>query len=525
MSLTIRISGTDIVRVQNTLQIHDAIEQRSTASFTVYDATGAASYVKGQAVVIFSGWPIPPFVHPEFIGVIETVSRHKLSPKSGIIYWTIRCIDNHYFADKRLAAEVYTSKTAKFIVEDLVTNYLTGEGITIGEVQTGPTFEETIINYQPISKVFDILAEKSGFIWFIDKYKQLFFLERTTYTAAPFDIDAGDITREDTGMNSRLEEANPSYRNTQYLRAGKALTAEQTETFTTQDATVNSFVLGYPVAKEPTSIKEDAAGKTIGLKGIDTGKDYYWSKGETTIVADTAPGNGVVVEIKYFGEYDLFVLTEDTVAINELQALEGGTGIVETIEDDPSAITRDDALNAALSKLDKYGIVGKQFSFPIRVWGLEVGQMVIVDYPIYDLSSAELLVEAIEISEFAPNELRYTIQAIEGPELGDWTRFFKKLADAKAEIIDRLTIGEDRVFHILKQQKENLALAEATDQHTDAFPPDVSRWIALYPAQGASHHVRHEALALSEAPASSTHTTEDYDWDDAAAIYSFATWA
>lgn len=523
MTTTIRISGTDIERLPRSLQIYNAIEQRSTASFTLVDRTGTASYVKGQSVTIFEGWPIPPFIHPLFAGFIEAVDRRKVSPKSDIIYWTIDCIDNHYLADKRIAVEVYTNKTAGFIVDDLITNYLAAEGVSAGTIQAGPTFEETIINYQHLSNVFDVLAEKANFIWYIDRAKQLFFMQRTT-TSSPFDIDASDINREGTSMASGLREANPSYRNTQYLRGGKALTSLQTETFTTQDATVEAFVLGYPVAQEPDSITEDAAPMSIGIKGIDVGVDYFWSKGEATIVAAVPPGNGVVVEVKYYGEYSLFVLTEDVAAIAALQAIEGGTGIVENMGDSPATITRDDLAAAALAKLNKFGINGKMFSFPISDWGLEPGQMVTVDYPEYALNDAELLIEAIDISEFAPNELRYMIRAIEGPELGDWTGFFKRLSEQEGNILNRLTIGEDRILHILKSQAEPLALAEATDEHIDAFPPDVSRWIALYPAQGASHHVRHEALALAEAPVSSTHVKNNYLWDAADAFWDFASW-
>ena len=511
MATTIRISGTDIERLKGSLNIYNAIEQRSTASFTVVDRTGVASYIKGQSVTIFTGWPIPPFIHPLFAGFIEVVDRRRVSPKSDTIYWTLDCIDNHYLADKRIAVKVYTDKTAGFIVDDLITEYLAAEGVSAGTIQAGPTFEETIINYQSLSNVFDVLAEKANFIWYIDRGKQLFFMERTT-DDAPFDIDSSDINREGTSMASELREANPSYRNTQYLRGGKALTSLQTETFTTQDATVTAFVLGYPVAQEPDSITEDAAGKTIGIKGVDVGVDYFWSKGEATIVAAVPPGNGVVVEVKYYGEYSLFVLTEDVVAIAALQAIEGGTGIVENMGDSPATITRDDLAAAALAKLNRFGINGKMFTFPIDVWGLEPGQMVTVDYAEYDLNSAELLIESIEVTEFAPNQLRYMIRAIEGPELGDWTGFFKRLSEQEGNILNRLTIGEDRILHILKSQAEALALVEATDFHTDAYPPDTSRWIALYPAQGASHHVRHEALALAEVVADTETLTEDYYW-------------
>ena len=521
MSTIIRISGVDVERLKDSIRILDAIEMRSTAHFTVVDRTGIANYVKGQPVNIITDLPIPPFAHPQFSGFIETVVRKKVSPKSDIIYWSIKCIDNHYLVDKRMAAEIYLDKTAFFIVNDLIINYLAAEGITAGTIQAGPTFDSVIINYQSISKIMDLLAEKSGFIWYVDMAKGLHFGERST-TAAPFTIDSGDIIRE-LQMQSQLTESNPSYRNTQYLRGGKALTPlpSLVETFTGDGVNV-AFTVGYPIAKVP-AVTVNAVVQSIGIKGVDVGKQCYWSKGDPVIVFVAAPA-AVAVVITYRGEYSLFVLTSDNVAINTLKAIEGGSGIVENMGDDPSTSTRDDALDAAIAKLDRFGITGKQFSFPIRVWGLQPGQMVTVTYADYDLTAAELLVESVEVTEIASNELRYRINAIEGPDLGDWTGFFKQLADAKDDILNRLTIGEDRIIHILKQQKESLALVEATASHINAYPPNTYQWIALYPTQGASAHVAHEGLALAESTAHTEHVTEHYHWDDADALWDFASW-
>lgn len=521
MSILINVSGVAIERLKGSVNIYDAIEQRSTASFVAVDRLGVETYQKGQPIEIISNIPIPPFAHPEFTGFIENVKRHKIAPNDTTIYWTIQCIDNHYLADKRIAAEIYTSKTAKYIVEDLITNYLAAEGVTVGEVQTGPTFEGVVINYQPISKVLDSLAEKSNFIWYIDEDKKLYFIERTTYPA-PFSIDSGDILK-DVDMSTELEENNPSYRNAQYFRGGKATTALQTFNATGDGVTV-AFALGYPLASVPT-VTVGGAAQTVGLKGVDSGMDCYWSQGDSILVFDNAsiPGVAAIV-VTYYGEYPLFVYTDDTVAINALKAVEGGTGIIETLEDDASATTRNDALAISIAQLEKFGVVGKRFPFPINNWGLKPGQMVTVDYPAYGLNNADLLVESVEVSELAPNELRYLITAIEGPELGDWTGFFKHIVDARAELLDRITIGDSRIIHILKRQKESLALAESTAYHTNAYPPDTSQWIALYPAQGASHHVRHEGMALAESVNDTEHVTEHYHWDDADALWDFATW-
>ncbi|GAG84045.1 unnamed protein product, partial [marine sediment metagenome] len=95
---------------------------------------------------------------------------------------------------------------------------------------------------------------------------------------------------------------------------------------------VKAFTVGYPIALIPT-ITEDVLGVAdVGIKGIDTGKDYYWNKGDATVYAEVVPANGRNVEVKFYGEYPLIALASDHAEILARQAVEGaGTGMVEEI--------------------------------------------------------------------------------------------------------------------------------------------------------------------------------------------------
>jgi hypothetical protein len=48
-------------------------------------------------------------------------------------------------------------------VNDIWTDYLAAEGVTIGEVQTGPIIKSAIFNYVHVSEAFEALKELSGF--------------------------------------------------------------------------------------------------------------------------------------------------------------------------------------------------------------------------------------------------------------------------------------------------------------------------------------------------------------------------
>jgi len=230
------------------------------------------------------------------------------------------------------------------------------------------------------------------------------------------------------------------------------------------DGQMTAFALGYPIAKEPDSIKVAAAVQTMGPKGVDTVKQVYWAKSDPIINFATPPGNGVAIEVKYYGEYDILVMREDAAAIAARQAIEGGTGITEAMDDEPSLASKDAALAAALAKLDKYGIIGELFSCETFTYGLEPAQLVTIDYPEYGLNNAELLIESVEISEYAPDTPLFTIKAILGPEQGDWSKLFGRLARMKDEVLDRLNVGKDQVLIIVSNHAGEVEVSEAVTE-------------------------------------------------------------
>ena len=237
-NLDVFIDGERIIIERKSLRIHTGIEERSTAQFNIIDRLGTSNHKKGQPVEIYD-------LNNTLIfgGVIEEPGKTRLF-KSGGLYYSIHCIDWHYLADKRIAAATYLGETAGFIFNDLVTNYLAAEGITVGEIQDGPTLVQATINYVKVSEALDALAEKAGFIWFIDENKKIYFIDRTT-NDAPWTAEYPYLE-----PTPALSEGNPLYRNRQYIRGAKALTSEQVETLT-GDGNIKAFVVGFPIAQEP----------------------------------------------------------------------------------------------------------------------------------------------------------------------------------------------------------------------------------------------------------------------------------
>lgn len=438
------IGGVTLELVKGSPLVEQRIEERSTAEFTVIDLLEAASYQRGQPVALYD-------VDDTLIfgGVIDTPDKLAMAPAGGL-YHPICCMDWHYLADKRLVVASYVTTDAGDIVTDIHTNYLAAEGVGIGSIQTGPEIPEAVFNYVTVSEAFDALAEMAGYTWFIDENKDLYFVDRATYVA-PWNWSVA--TPKPAGSRARLSEGNPLYRNQQYVRGGTGQTVEQTEN-RTGDGTVDVFVMAYPLATEP-DITEDAAPMDVGILGLETGKDYYWSKGSNIIYAEVAPAGAVAVQIKYYGQYPLITLAKDEGAQIARAAIEGGTGIVETIayEAHESAVSSQESARA---KLMDYCRDAQKFYYQTTTSGIRPGQLQLVNYPLLGLGNVNMLIESVVMTSHG-NLVIYDITAVVGPVIGSWTKFFSTLLRKQVAAI---RIGDEKLL-VLLQQSESLALVEA----------------------------------------------------------------
>jgi len=428
---------------RNSLTIEDRIEERSICSFTIADIEGTQTYLEKQPIEIYDDEG-----ELAFAGFIDSSSETRIAPKGGK-YHEIKCVDMHYLADKIIAAESYENKTVGYIVDDLFDNYLAAEGITIGEIQAGPTLSTCIINYVRVSDAIAKLAEKAGFIWYISYDKKLYFVDRATYTA-PWVITRLDINPPPL---PKLTRSSPQYRNRQYIRGGKALTDLQTEEHY-GDGKTRAFTLGYPVGKVPTLIEVDGVAKTVGIKGIDTGKQWYWSKSDPILYQDTSEGivaSNKILHVEYYGEYEIIVMAADDDAIADELALEGvGTGYVDDVADEPTITDIQAGIDSALAKLKQYSPHGRIFTFTTLRSGLKAGQLAPMNLPFYGLSNVEMLIEAITIRR-VDGDMQYKVTAIEGPEMGGWSKLFKELASIGQTFVKDVNIGSGTVLIILKK--------------------------------------------------------------------------
>jgi hypothetical protein len=446
--MQIKINGKDVTLMlkPNSLTIIDRINSRSMASIKLVDKNGNYHPSPGQPVEIYDN--ANGLI---FGGMIETPEEE--NPLfTNLLNLPVSCVDNQALADRHLIAESYDNTLCGDIVRDMLTKKLSQDGVIAGVIHDGPTVSRAVFPYLSVSSALDELAELAGYSWWITHDKKLNFVARETFKS-PWDITDTSPIR-----NLTVKKDKSQYRNRQYIRAGQDITDIQTERFK-GDGEQQTYTIGFKLAKVPT-LKVNGVIQTVGIRGVDDGKQWYWNKNEKEITQDrtgTPLTSSDTLEIEYYGYFPILVVADDTTSINERKSVEGGSGIYESIEEQASIDSADAALDIARGKLRKFARINRSITFETDKTGLQAGQIITVDLPIHNVSNAEFLIEAVSISEFTPEgDLRYRVTAVDGESVGGWTTFFKRLAHMGGTF----TIRENEVLVKLKTMTDRVSVSD-----------------------------------------------------------------
>ncbi len=477
--MIIYIGGTRLDHyAKDSCKIEDAVDERSVAEFFAIDIDGTATYTKGQTVTIKADDDTTYL----FGGVIDSAEPIKAAVTKGQgRYWHIVCADWHYLADKRLAKKVYTSQTAAYIAGDLFSSYLSTEGCSSGDIDTGPTCDTVVFSYVPVSRALDVLAEKAGYWWRIDPEREFTFRARAA-NAAPFDIDETTVIKKGS---IKVKRAAPMYRNRQYVKDMKFRTDLQTER-QYGDGEKRAFALPFPPVLEPTiTIFRAGASSSqeVGIRGVEDGWDFGWNKGDPIInhtTCSAAIASTDYVEVEYYGEYRGVVLSYDAASIVTLKAREGlgGTGYVESVVSEPSLTSATQGFELAAQLLSKYSVLDPEtVEFDVHADGLQPGQYINIVRDDYDLDD-DYLIERVSHYE-EDGYIWHRVKAVSGPSIGSWARFFSNLAN-KAELFSIYeNINEDEVLAQSSTQSDTWYWSENTSEHVYACPVPA---VDLFPA-------------------------------------------
>ena len=462
IDITATIGDTTVTPRFGTLRVGRALDERAECSFQVEDESGQWRFRRYDTVTINVD------ATTLFAGVVDIADERQMSDKLPLRIHKIKAVDWTVLADERIVARAYENTDVGTIVNDLLTEFLTDEGVTAGTIDTGPSVTEAVFNYVPLSRALEALAERANHWWRIDKDKQLHHAAREA-NVAPWTVTSDDVRRR--GL--KIEERGPKYRNQQYIIGGRDVTDPQTETFV-GDGERKTFSVGFAVAHAPTVEVNDVA-QTVGIRGLDSGRDFYWNKGSNEISQDDANTpltSSDTLKTVYQGLFSIVAVSRDQDQIDKVVDRRGGTGLIDRVDEEKEISSRAAAFDVAAGKLDKFAKLGRKATFATNRDGLEPGQLVTVDLPTFGLDSVEMLIDSVE-SVDESTELMHTVVAVEGPVEGSWTRFFAEMSKLPDTLAFRENISEDEILTLLFPFSK-------TWEDTDPQPANF--WFEVWPA-------------------------------------------
>lgn len=475
MSKTLTLAGSNFLPryKTNSVRIRELIQNKSSVlDMQIVVKSGQTKPAEGSEIVYKDG---SRFL---FGGYVTRISPAEVGEGQLFIY-DLEASDYSQIFNNKVARRAYTNMTLKAIVEDLMSTYVDASyGFTTTNVATGPTITSVSFDHVSLRKAFEKLAKLTGYVWYTDYQKNLFW-QATTATAAPENI---------TDSTANFSEITISYDTTQVKNsvtvigspAGEAANAPNTQTFTgnaldriwlldNRPASVISVTINA-VSKQVNNKNNEIEGDQV-LYDSDTG--YIWVNTD-----EPTPANGYAIVVNYYPYVDIIAKKEDAPSIAFFAALDGGDGLFEYTIKDPSITTKAEAADRALQELDQFAdpLVNGQF---VTRTGLlsggsyfAPGQYLTVNLPTYGISSdsvfliQEVVTEVNEDSNTGRTEYTYTVRF--GGKLVGVQEFLESLSSEIASATETDTGADIKTIEFLT---DSFVAEDSGLTHTNQTPP------------------------------------------------------
>lgn len=454
MSVYITVGGVERSPLISSLSIGKTLDQQTTCDmeFLVEDSwrpvVGAAVEVWADALL-------------EYSGTVDTVDVRLAGP--GRVYVAITCVDHTAILGRRLAGEyAWTNVTAGQIVEDIVHRSLDGEGLFTSGILPGPNVAAFQTDYQTVAEALRQVAELVGYVARVTPDRVVRFHPPEMFDA-PFEVDVADAKV----ASLRVEATREDYANRVLVRLEQGLLKGTVDTFSgagrvgpSNDPTMaldgdrRPFDLSYR-AQSIQRIVENGVGCSFGEEGTD-GVEWWYTPGSQRIEFVNTMRNPLpsttTVEVIYTAVTRTLAQRQNAAAIAERAAAEGGSGIYEVGIELGDAISVEDAGEYAQSLLDRRSSLSyvAHYQTDTKMQPLAAGLVPGLRQFIRreDLgANGYYLVRRVNISDLklaSGTFLRYEVEAVKGPIVGDAVSFFRQLAGGGGPPAGLLTGPEER---------------------------------------------------------------------------------
>ena len=392
----------------------------------------------------------------EFAGFITRITQRAEQYK--IIYYDIECEDYTRLLDRKLIADTYSETTIGNIINSLRDRYF--RDIFVAQIDDSETeIAYAGFNYETASSCLTTLADKLNFDWYIDYYKNLYFISKTSFES-PFNVSDSNDTyifetftfRQDTNQ----------IKNRVFVAGGEYLA----DTFTTEfqsDGIQNVYSLPYKYDDISVSVTGEVWEQGIDGNDAISTKDYLWNSSEKFIRfrGDRVPSISSAIRISGQPYLPVRIIAQDDTSIATMKDLEGGDGIYEYIIVDDAINSQEGARERANAELEAYKNSLSEGSFTTKKSGLKAGQVININSSVYGVSG-DYLINSVRTRMKNNIEQRYDVSIVSMKTTGI-IEVLQKLLNAGK----KFNLGDQDIIDNVRGYSESIDLSEEFDAQVD----------------------------------------------------------
>lgn len=325
--------------------------------------------------------------------------------------------------------------------------FVSSPDITVGTTIPDASFVRTYLD----DNLGELNQRSEDTWWYVRPDKSTVFQDRLA-TPAPWILDSANIgmlgnQRQGDLLVDGLEVSGGAslYRNRQIL-TGVLDTATFSEIKPT-DGSTRSWTTTYNLAAAPT-ITVNGQLATVGIKDVDTGRDFYYVPGGNSLEQDSSAvvlTGADVLLIVYLGEFETEVVRDNvhagdfpgTKCQDDVAADDGTSGVIEQVTDvSGKRMFREAAESYADQLLQRHGKSGRTVTFRTLRSGLLPGQLLPVYIPEHGIIDGQFLILSLtiqaEIAPSVPGGVLYwfSVEASENANLGSPWKILSTLLKA-----------------------------------------------------------------------------------------------
>ena len=448
----------DVLNKQTT--ITDQItQQQNTMTFQMVDRRGLGVPSTDQEIIITLNNATRIFA-----GYLTKITQEEV--KGSYVLYQIDCMDYVRLLDRNLVNKTYNNMTDAAIIEDIITTYCPGFGITANNVIAGVTLDQITFNYVQPSQALRKIADLTGRNWYIDYNKDIHYFPIST-NPAPFNISDSQTFASGKGyFNTQISTDASQLKNRVYVRGGTSLS--NSTTFSKKgDGTTKKHLI--PDKPHSVTVKVNGVVQSLGIKNIDlSGFSYYLNFDEKYVEQDaalTALSSTDVLEVDYSYDIPILVAVENTTSIDE-------NGVHEFAIFDSKIATTVAARARAAAELIDYANNLIEGQFETYTDGFRSGQYINVNSTILGITNTNYIVQKVTSDNLGAGVYHYTVYIASAKTMG----IIRFLVELLEQANNSVQVGTNEVLDNLLTLSDSLDPNSLTDLLTTDSAGPYATW-------------------------------------------------